>query len=142
MVSRGLVAGRSLTAGEGESESGGELFGRNGPACLVGPDGVPVAEGGWEIRAGDSDRREVGGEAAAGDAETHRSAWVSTGPVDGLAEGVDLVVVFAVGEGGGFLDQVCDPVGCVVAGGGVGGGVAGEVDVAALERWLRRRSRG
>ena len=99
-------AGRSLPSGEGESESGGEFFERNGPACLVGPDGAPVAEGGWEAGAGDSGRREVGRGAAAGDADTHRPAWVSAGPINGLAVGVDLVVVSAVREGGGFLDQI------------------------------------
>jgi hypothetical protein len=33
------------------------------------------------------------------------------GEVDGLAEGVDQVVVAAVGEAGGFLDEVRDPAG-------------------------------
>jgi hypothetical protein len=60
---------------------------------------------------------------------------MAVGPSDGLAEGVDLVVVAAVGEGGCFFDQVCDPVGCLVAGGAVGDGVAGDVDVAAFECW-------
>jgi hypothetical protein len=33
------------------------------------------------------------------------SAGLVSGPVDGLAVGVDLVVVLAVGEGGGFLPE-------------------------------------
>ena len=61
------------------------------------------------------------GEAALGDVGGGVAGGALAGPVDRLAEGVDLVVVFAVGEGCCFFDQVCDPVGCLVAGGGVRG---------------------
>ena len=61
-----------------------------------------------------------------------------------LSGGVDLVVVGGVGEGGGLVDEVLDPVGraaAVVAAGGRRWG-ARQVDVAGLDLGARRRARG
>src|SRR4051794_1012033 len=57
------------------------------------------------------------------------------GASEGLGEGVDLVVVGAEWEPGGFFDQVLDPgrgAGAVVVG-VVGVGCAGQVDVSGFD---------
>ena len=81
----------------------------------------------------ESERVEVVGDASAGHVQPAGRCGFAAGPVDCLAEGIDLVVVSAVRKSCRFLDQARDPIVSVVAGRGVGV-VSGQVDVAGLQR--------
>src|SRR6476619_3288604 len=132
---------RSGATGEVSARLGrGSSYGTLRWASVLAPEGevsLLVAE--W-VDVGGADESAwvpLDGELSARDEDASGSGGsLAFGPDDRLAEGVCLVVVFSVGEGRGFLDQVRYPVWGVVAGCGIGGGAAGEVDVAALEWWL------